>query len=170
MEALGDAIIFCEPPHGRQRFAPGLKSLGQSDQRGKGTLPKLADEFEQGGGQRATSAIGLVLEAHKRAQGMHFFIQGRESGIAGKELEQALVVPGIEMACWKLHASILSARDSRDRRERRSWRNENQFFGDNCHPGFPPTDDQDGSVEQPWDRTIKNARNTLTGKSFPITI
>ena len=97
MEALCDAIVFCEPPHGRQGFASDLESLREGDQRGKGALLEISDELQQGLNQGAAGPFGLVLDVHERAQGMHLFIQRLVGGISGKKLRQTFVIPRVQI-------------------------------------------------------------------------
>ena len=65
MEALSDAIVFGEAPHGGERFSPGRQGLSESKERGEGTGFELIDKIEQFGGQRAAGTFCLMLEVEE---------------------------------------------------------------------------------------------------------
>jgi hypothetical protein len=92
MEALGDAIIFGEAPHGGERFSPGVESFCQGDQGGKGAGTKFVDDPEQSVDQGATCAFGLVFNIHEGTQGVHFLVDGLEGWMFGEELPEAQTI------------------------------------------------------------------------------
>ena len=97
MEALGDAIVFGEAPHGGERFSPGRQGLSEGKERGEGAGFKLIDTIEEFLRERAAGAFCLMFEVEESAKSMHGVIEGRESRIFGKERPEALAVNGREV-------------------------------------------------------------------------
>ena len=97
MEALGDAIVFGEAPHGGERFSAGRQGLSEGKERGEGTGFELIDKIEEFLSERTAGAFCLMFEVEESAKWMHGVIEGRESRIFSKERPEALAVNGREV-------------------------------------------------------------------------
>jgi len=97
VEALGDAVVFGEAPHGGQGFAPRVEGSGQRDQRLEAAVAQFFDGAEEFCRQRSALGLGAVFGVKQPPNIMHFFVQRAQSRAAPEEGAQALALGGSEV-------------------------------------------------------------------------
>ena len=67
MEALRNAVVFGESPHGSQRFFPRREGVCQGHERSEGAFFEFFNEGEEFRDELVTLSFGLVFDGHEIA-------------------------------------------------------------------------------------------------------
>lgn len=106
VEAFGDAVVFGEAPHPRERFESALEGLGERVEARKAAAAQLHDVREQSPGVLATAPRRLRFEVEQVTDRAHFFVEWPQHRLPLQERLELLALTFGEvlwaLAPWRL--------------------------------------------------------------------
>jgi hypothetical protein len=101
VEALGDSIVFCKPPHAGDLFLPVGECSGQRGERSKATAGQLLCKLKEPANDRSALSGSAVFDREHFPEAGHLAMQNADGWILSEEPAEALVLSGRECA-WLL--------------------------------------------------------------------